>query len=784
MTKANHENSRIKKAKLLIQGGRFDQAIKILSNNEYQSPEEKALIGLSHFLNKEYEVAADYYQEALSNVPDHMEWKTMLERSLSNAHAEIHEFVPSIYYFEKDKLLSFPEITDADLPAPLGQKFRIGNWRITRTIIGNGLGYMLTVILEVTTFFWGKIMGYRDKIWTNWYRRPVFFGILTLAYMRDILNRNSLISSYPEDVLVGFVKDDIALPKGVTHFRTPDGSWNNLKNPKEGSAGTRFMRNATAQAIQKEMSNDLLDPNPRELSRILLTRVDQMIEAPFMNILGVAWVQFQTHDWVSHGETLNQEIIEIPILENDPIRKRYHQTKMFVGRTQKDITRCLNDKLPLTFINEVTHWWDGSQIYGSDKTTLQTLRKGKNGKMKLNVQGTLPLDKNGIEKTGFVRNWWVGLSLLHTLFVKEHNSICDLLITLHPEWDDNRLFQVARLINAALMAKIHTLEWNSAINPNKGIYKGNHTNWYGYLTTLRKKKNWKTVADINVRNTELGGVVGNPINKHGSPFGLTQEFVEAYRLHNLLPEVINIRNNNGQKGSSIPLPMTRQSGSAKLIDKYGIPTLLASFGVQNAGQFVLNNYPKFMQELSIPGNPIYDLGAVDILRARERGVPRYNEFRRQLGLVPLKSFEELTPNQEHLQKLKKIYRNDIEKLDMLIGTMAEDKRPTGFALGETQFQLFLLNATRRLQTDRFFTDCYSEKYYTAEGLEWIDSNNLKSVILRHFPELESTGLGNITNAFEPWDNEKHLDPQRHPLRAFDPDTKNDPWIGDRYKSKY
>ena len=50
-----------------------------------------------------------------------------------------------------------------------------------------------------------------------------------------------------------------------------------------------------------------------------------------------------------------------------------------------------------------------------------------------------------MEDTGFSRNWWVGLSMLHTLFVREHNAICDMLHEAYPDWDDNRLFNVARL---------------------------------------------------------------------------------------------------------------------------------------------------------------------------------------------------------------------------------------------------------------------------------------------------------------------------------------------------
>jgi hypothetical protein len=128
--------------------------------------------------------------------------------------------------------------------------------------------------------------------------------------------------------------------------------------------------------------------------------------------------------------------------------------------------------------------------------------------------------------------------MLHTLFTREHNAICDLLKDAYPEWEDARLLNVARLINAAVMAKIHSVEWTPAILPNRGLDSGLHANWYGLFTMLRASKNRKTVATINLRNPEMGGVVGNPINKHGQPYGLTEEFVEVYRLHSLLPETM------------------------------------------------------------------------------------------------------------------------------------------------------------------------------------------------------------------------------------------------------
>jgi hypothetical protein len=175
------------------------------------------------------------------------------------------------------------------------------------------------------------------------------------------------------------------------------------------------------------------------------------------------------------------------------------------------------------------------------------------------------------------------------------------------------------------------------------------------------------------------------------------------------------------------------------------------------------------------------MAAVDLLRARERGVPRYNEFRRQLGLAPLRRVEDLTDNAEHVTAIKELYGNDVESIDLLVGTLGEGHRPTGFGFGETLFQIFILNATRRLQADRFYTDYYNEETYTKEGLAWIDRTTFKDVILRHYPELARTGLGNVKNAFEPWDAEAHLDEDRHPLRSFDKALQPNPWIGDLYR---
>jgi hypothetical protein len=749
-------------------------------------------MALAHFQREQYELAARCYAAALAADPDHAQsanWREMLALAEANAAARVDIHVPPLAYFDRDALLATPEVPRLPPHTPVAPP--MGLVRHVRKFIGDLLGAAGTAVVEVTTNLYGRWAGYRDAVWTNWYHRPQFLAILTLAYMRERLNANNLGTSYPPGRLVGFQPLGQVAPPGVEHFRTADGSWNNLADPKEGAAGTRFLRNVAPESIRPEVGEQLLTPNPREISRQLLSRpLDAdgepvMREVPFLNLLAACWIQFMNHDWVNHGEITTTDLIEVPLPDDDAARQRYWQTKMFVGRSQPDPTRTDGVEIAAyTAINEVTHWWDGSQIYGSDQATQDRLRSHVLGKMRVTSAGLLPVDGNGVEETGFRRNWWVGLAMLHTLFVLEHNALCDELHGAYPEWDDDRLFNVARLVNAAVMAKIHTIEWTPAILPNPALDKAMHANWFGLAENFfRRGRNLRTVDDIKIRNPELGGVVGNPIDKHGRGFGLTEEFVEVYRLHSLLPEKLVLKRRDGAAAPEVvPFAATRQSGSPKVTARHAMADLFWSFGQTNPGALVLNNFPRFMQELSIPGNPFFDMGTVDILRARERGVPRYNEFRRQLGLNPIRCFEDLTDDAAVVAKIKAVYGAnpaDVEKLDLLVGTLSEGHRPTAFGFGETMFQIFILNATRRLQADRFYTDCFNEEVYTPEGLRWIDAADFKRVLLRHFPQLADSGLANIRNAFEPWDEGPSLDPSRHPLRACDP-TLAHPSQGDAH----
>ena len=75
----------------------------------------------------------------------------------------------------------------------------------------------------------------------------------------------------------------------------------------------------------------------------------------------------------------------------------------------------------------------------------------------------------------------------------------------------------------------------------------------------------------------------------------------------------------------------------------------------------------------------------------------------------------------------------------MVGMYAETP-PQGFGFSDTAFRIFVLMATRRLKSDRFFTTDYPE-VYTPAGMQWLNDNTMITVLLRHYPELTPTLRG-------------------------------------------
>jgi hypothetical protein len=234
---------------------------------------------------------------------------------------------------------------------------------------------------------------------------------------------------------------------------------------------------------------------------------------------------------------------------------------------------------------------------------------------------------------------------------------------------------------------------------------------------------------------------------------------------------------------------------------------------------MLHNSPLFLQNLKMgrldSKTQQIDVVALDIIRDRERGVPRFNEFRRQYGLRQMTSFDDFKDpaavpgsadwleQQDAIRTLRELYGqhvcdaskvitdaqvnddgspindclghpngslvDNVEDVDTVVGYQAEYRRPHGFAISETQFVVFILNASRRLFSDRFFTSCFRPEFYTTLGIDWVNHNGpgpvmmekgtpnghrqpvspMKRVLLRNIPELNQE-LEPVVNAFDPW----------------------------------
>lgn len=575
-----------------------------------------------------------------------------------------------------------------------------------------------------------------------WHRLPFWLAVTNLVALRVNLRRSNLYDTET-------APPPAPEPNGFDfrHNRTVDGSYNDLSAPGMGRANTRFGRNVPLKYTFGETDEALLTPNPRLISRKLLAR-EEFIPATILNVLAAGWLQFMVHDWLSHENDTESEPHRIPVDDDDDW---HDKPAMAVARTRPDPAHAETGReRPAAFLNTATHWWDGSQIYGSTAERLAAVRRNPDtgapmpdGKLYLTPDGRLPLAEDGVELAGVNGAWWVALSVLHTLFAREHNAICDRLKLEHPDKDGEWLFNKARLVNAALIAKIHTVEWTPALLGTPELRFGMRGNWWGALGEDYYRANGRLgLSEV------LSGIPGSATDHHAAPYSITEEFTAVYRMHALVPDDFSLRAlADDRELRSCTFRDVAGANVAKLYDELSLVDVLYSLGTSHPGALTLHNHPRFLRRLDTQTHtdqPI-DLAAVDILRDRERGVPRYCQFRRLLDMPAPRSFEELNP--KYAKELAEIY-DDVEQVDLLVGAMAE-LPPPGFAFSDTAFRIFILMASRRLKSDRFFTTDYRPEVYTEAGMAWIDGNDMRSVLTRHFPALKSQ-LDGVRNAFAPW----------------------------------
>ena len=203
-----------------------------------------------------------------------------------------------------------------------------------------------------------KTAGFLDRRF-GWDRLPRPLGVLTLVGLRQTLRKLNLYDTG--------VSDAVAPTGADTRARTLDGSHNDLSQPTMGMVGQRFGRNVPVAITAPETLPGILEPNPRLVSRELLTR-DEFIPATIVNVLAGAWLQFEVHDWLSHGQNEAENPWEVELAGDDP----WYERPMQIARTRRDPSHR-DDGTPPTFVTADSHWWDGSQIYGSDAAFAQAI---------------------------------------------------------------------------------------------------------------------------------------------------------------------------------------------------------------------------------------------------------------------------------------------------------------------------------------------------------------------------------------------------------------------------
>ena len=573
----------------------------------------------------------------------------------------------------------------------------------------------------------------------GWDKLPKPLGLLVLIGLRDTLREKNLhdTNAAPAQNLPPIDPYTSA----VLTARTPDGTYNDLSESRMGMARSRFGRNIPLDKAWPETDERLMTPNPRTVSRRLLTR-KEFIPATTLNTLAATWIQFMVKDWIGHGTGDLSRAFKPP-LEPDDI---WPEPELVIPATIADPTRTDDKSFPPTFVNEHSAWWDGSVIYGDSLDQQKLLRSGNGGK--LNVSNRLPAlltdpDIDPSVDPARIPGFWTGLAMMGVLFCLEHNSICDALAAENPQWDDEELFQRARLVLAALIAKIHTVEWTPGIISHPTTVTALRASWYG----LAGQKIRDTFGRISSRDL-ISGVTGSTVDHFGVPYSLTEEFSIVYRMHPLIPDDYEIRDWQTDKVED-RYTLRELSGVAgkAVLAEADLVNLFYTFGTSHPGAIVLQNFPRQLQEFQRPDGRYTDLAATDILRTRELGVPRYNEFRRLLHLKPANDFADLTDDPAMQKTLRELY-GDVDDVDTIVGMFAE-KRPEGFGFSDTAFRIFLLMATRRLNSDRFLTDDFTPEVYSPAGYRWIVENGMTSVLLRHFPQLRSA-LRESANPFAPW----------------------------------
>ncbi|NXL56537.1 PGH1 synthase, partial [Chordeiles acutipennis] len=311
-------------------------------------------------------------------------------------------------------------------------------------------------------------------------------------------------------------------------------------------------------------------------------------------------------------------------------------------------------KMGRGFTKALGHGVDLGHLYGDNLQRQHQLRLFRDGKLKFQVvngevyppkvtdaqvhmvySSSVPKEKQlamGQEVFGLLP----GLCMYATLWLREHNRVCDILKREHPTWSDEQLFQTARLILIGETIKIVIEDYVQHLS--------------GYFLSLKF-------------DPEL--LFGTPFQYRNR---IAVEFNQLYHWHGLMPDSFIIQ---GEEYSYEQFVYN----TSMLMD-YGVEALVESFSKQVAGRIGggQNINAKILQV------------AVGVIKeSRLLRLQPFNEYRKRFGMMPYKSFQELTGEEEKAAELEELY-GDIDALEFYPGLLLEKPQPNGI-FGESMVEI-------------------------------------------------------------------------------------------------
>ena len=491
--------------------------------------------------------------------------------------------------------------------------------------------------------------------------------------------------------------------------RSIDGRANNLNYLTWGMAGTSLLRKAPLSYTDGVSVPTDSRPNPRTISNLVFSQDESVLNSKQASDMIWQWGQFIDHDITLSPNNLDDPF-PVPVPRWDPVfdPSGTGQATIHVDRSAFDPETGTDTHNPRRQINAVTAFIDGSQVYGSERTRPYALRANDDtGRLKTSHQGRfLPYNEQGLENeggsnrqnlflAGDVRvNEQIGLTSMHTLFVREHNRLAEVIADQNPGLSGDEIYELARKV---VGAQIQAVTFNEflplLLGPDAiGPYSG-----------------YDPSVDPTIASEFSAG---------------------AYRVGHtqLSPNLLLL----GADGETSQISLAQAFFNPSFFEDHGISAVLRGLAAQQAqdvDSLIINEVRNLL--LREPQGPAFDLVALNIQRGRDHGVGDYNTVRSAFGLPPVESFADISSEPSVQMALRLAYGN-VDDLDLWTAALAEDHVP-GAAVGET-LQATISDQFRRLRDgDRYWFE--NDPYFLANPalLDQVGGTTLADIIRRNTP---------------------------------------------------